>query len=225
LFLLQPHKSILLQALFGAIIYTILGLSTSIYIQKITDHVLVNSNTNLLNMLSVVMILILLLQIFIGVSKNLFMLKTGQKIDARLILGYYKHLLKLPQRFFDTMRVGEIISRVNDAVKIRVFINDVVISLIVNIFIVLFSFALMFIYSWKLALIMALIIPFYIIVYFITNKLNKKRERKLMEESADLESQFVESLNSVKTIKQCRYRRLCQYKNGKPLYSLVGFNL
>ena len=201
-FLLKSHKSVLFQSLFGAIIYTILGLSTAIYIQKITDNVFVGGNTNLLNMLSVAMIIILLLQIFIGVSKNLFMLRTGQKIDARLILGYYKHLLKLPQRFFDTMRVGEIISRVNDAVKIRVFINDVIISLIVNVFIVAFSFSLMFIFSWKLALIMILIIPFYVIVYFITNKLNKKRERKLMEDNADLESQFVESLNSVKTIKQ-----------------------
>lgn len=201
-YLLKPHKSILTQALFGALIYTILGLSTSIYIQKITDYVLIDQNTNLLNLLSVVMIIILLLQIFIGATKSVFVLKTGQKIDTQLILGYYKHLLKLPQRFFDTMRVGEIISRVNDAVKIRTFINDVAISLIVNLFIIIFSFALMFIYNWKLALIAALVIPFYAINYYIINKLNKKRERKLMEHSAELESQLVESLNSVKTIKQ-----------------------
>ncbi len=201
-YLLKPNKSILTQALFGAIIYTILGLSTSIYIQKITDYVLVDRNTNLLNLLSVGMIIILLLQIFIGAAKSVFVLKTGQKIDARLILGYYKHLLKLPQRFFDTMRVGEIISRVNDAVKIRAFINDVAINLIVNIFIIVFSFMLMFVYNWKLALIAAIVIPLYALTYWLTNKLNKKQERKLMENSAELESQLVESLNSVKTIKQ-----------------------
>jgi ATP-binding cassette, subfamily C, bacteriocin exporter len=148
------------------------------------------------------MIVLLIFQIFIGVSKTILMLRTGQKIDAQLILGYYKHLLKLPQRFFDTMRVGEIISRINDAVKIRAFINDTAVSLIVNVFIVAFSFGLMFIYSWKLALIMAIIMPLYVVVYAITNNLNKKRERKLMEQAAELESQLVESLNSVKTIKQ-----------------------
>lgn len=202
LFLLKPHKSILTQALIGAIVYTLLGLTTSIYIQKITDYVLVGGNKNLLNLLSVAMIALLLFQIFIGVSKTILMLRTGQKIDAQLILGYYKHLLKLPQRFFDTMRVGEIISRINDAVKIRVFINDTAVSLVVNVFIVSFSFGLMFVYSWKLALIMAVIMPLYVIIYAITNKLNKKRERKLMEQAAELESQLVESLNSVKTIKQ-----------------------
>ena len=148
------------------------------------------------------MLVIVLFQILTGIYQTLFMLKTGQKIDTRLILGYYKHLLRLPQRFFDTMRVGEIISRINDAVKIRAFINDVSITLIVNLFIVLFSFGLMFIYSWKLALIMLVVIPMYALVYLISNKLNKKQERKLMEHTADLESQLVESLNSVRTIKQ-----------------------
>ena len=200
--LVQPHKSILLQALIGALVYTILGLSTSIYIEKITDYVLIDGNRRLLNLLSVGMIIILIFQIFIGVMKSVLVLQTGQKIDKYLILGYYKHLLKLPQRFFDTMKVGEITSRINDAVKIRAFINDVSIDIFVNIFIVIFSFALMFSYYWKLALIVALIIPFYLAIYFITNKLNKKVERKLMEESADLGAHLVESLNSVRTIKQ-----------------------
>ena len=201
-FLLAPHRSIIAQSLTGAVVYTVLGLSTSVYIQKITDNVLPTGNMNLLNLLSITMLVIVMFQILTGIYQTLFMLKTGQKIDTRLILGYYKHLLRLPQRFFDTMRVGEIISRINDAVKIRAFINDVSISLIVNVFIVLFSFGLMFIYSWKLALIMLVVIPLYALVYLISNKLNKKQERKLMEHTADLESQLVESLNSVRTIKQ-----------------------
>lgn len=40
-FLFRPHKGVMLQAFFGAVVFTILGLSTSIYVQKIVDHVLV----------------------------------------------------------------------------------------------------------------------------------------------------------------------------------------
>ena len=199
--LVRPHKAMMAQALFGALVYTIVGLSTSIYVQKIIDYVLVDGNRNLLNLMSVVMVGLLLVQIFIGASKSIFTMRTGQLIDAQLILGYYKHLLKLPQQFFDTMRVGEIISRINDAVKIRAFINDVLINFAVNIFILILAFALMFTYYWKLALVILLIVPFYSLIYFITNKLNKKSERKLMENAAELESQLVESLNSVSTIK------------------------
>jgi ATP-binding cassette subfamily B protein len=94
--LVQPHKTILIQALFGAILFTVLGLAMSIYVQKITDYVLVEGNRNLLNLLSVSMIVIVLLQAYIGSKKSIFVMKTGQLIDAKLILGYYKHLLHLP---------------------------------------------------------------------------------------------------------------------------------
>jgi ABC-type bacteriocin transporter len=220
-FLLKPHKFVLLQAFIGAVIYTLLGFSTSIYIQKITDYVLVGGNTKLLNLLSVIMLVLLVLQIIIGVFKNIFLIKSGQQIDARLILGYYKHLLKLPQQFFDTMRVGEIISRINDAVKIRTFINDVSLSLTVNILILFFSFGIMFLYYWKLALIMLLVIPLYLIVYVIINKLNKKTERKIMESSAELESQLVESLNAVGTIKRFGLESFANIKTETKFISLL----
>lgn len=199
--LIYPHRSIMIQVLVGAFIYTVIGLSTSIYVQKIIDHVLIDGNRNLLNIMSIAMIILLVVQIFIGAAKSVFTLRTGQMIDAQLILGYYRHLLKLPQQFFDTMRVGEIISRINDAVKIRAFVNEVAINLAVNVFILVLAFAMMFTYYWKLALIILLILPFYGLIYFVTNRLNKKVERRLMENAAELESQLVESLNSVQTIK------------------------
>jgi len=200
--LIKPQTSTLIQVLTGALIYTILGLSTAVFVQKIVDFVLVDGNVNLLNLMSMMMIVILGFQLFIGTTKTIFTLKMGQIIDTQLILGYYKHLLTLPQKFFDTMRVGEVISRINDAVKIRIFLNEVSVNFLVNIFIVTFSFLMMFTYYWKLGLLMLTVIPLYLIVYFITNKLNKKVQRTLMEDSAELESQLVESLNAVRTIKQ-----------------------
>ncbi len=210
--LLAPHKSIMFQALFGAFIYSILGLSTAIYIGKITDYVLIDKNTNLLNLMGFIMILILILRTFIGSMKSILALKTGQRIDAALILGYYKHLLTLPQQFFDTMRVGEIISRVNDAVKIRNFINNVSLDLVVNVMILFFSVCLMFVYSWKLAVVTLLSAPLFFVIYWSFNKLNRKFQRKIMETGAELETQLVESLNSISTIKRFGIE---QYANVK----------
>lgn len=200
--LIRPHKLIMAQVLFGSVIYTLLGLSSAVYIQKIVDHVFINGNYNLLNLMSTIMIVLLLLQVFIGSQKSLYALRTGQRIDSSLILNYYKHLMTLPQKFFDTMRIGEIISRINDAVKIRTFINNTSIDLIVNVFIIIFSLSLMFLYSLKLALLFSGIFPLYFLVFFIVNKVNKKYQRRIMENNAGLESQLVESITSVSTIKR-----------------------
>ena len=200
--LLAPHKSVMFQAIFGALVYSILGLSTSVYIGNITDYVLVDKNINLLNLMGILMIVILLLRTFIGSMKSILALKTGQRIDAALILGYYKHLLTLPQQFFDTMRVGEIISRVNDAVKIRNFTNNVSLDLVVDVMILFFTSCLMFVYSWKLAAVTLLSAPLFFLVFWGFNRLNKKYQRRIMESAADLESQLVESINSISTIKR-----------------------
>lgn len=210
--LLKPHKSMLLQVLLGAVVYTILGLSTSIFLQKIVDNVLPEDNRNLLNLMGVVMVVIIILQVFINHARTLITLKTGQQIDARLILGYYKHLLKLPQQFFDSMRVGEIISRINDAVKIRSFINEVLVMFAVNVFILIFSFALMFTYYWKLALIMLTIVPLFALIYKLSDRLNRTTQRKLMEDAADLQTQLVESVNAIPTIKRFGLEGFANFK-------------
>jgi len=200
--LINPHRYMMLQAFIGAVVYTLIGLSASFYVQKIIDFVLTDRNFRLLNLMSAIMIVLLIFQFIIGYFKSFIALKTGQYIDSRLAMGYYRHVLRLPKSFFDTMRVGEIISRVNDAIKIRVFINDIALNILVSILIVFFSILLMFLYYWKLGLIIFIMTPIYMIIYWISNKVNKKWQRKMMENAASLETQMVESINAADTIKR-----------------------
>lgn len=220
--LVKPNSGVLIQALFGALLFSVLGLSTAIYVGKLVDHVLPGGNVNLLNLLGVAMLVIIILRVLLSLFQWLFVLKTGQKIDASLILGYYRHLLKLPQSFFDNMRTGEIISRIGDAMKIRAFINDVSINLIVSILILVVSFALMFTYYWKLAMVVLVVIPFYLIIYLIYDKLNRKVQRKVMERAADLEAQLVESLNSAGTIKKFGLEEFAAMKTETRFVNLLG---
>lgn len=199
--LLHPHRNVLLQAGVGAALYSIMGLATSIYIQKIIDFVLVDRNVGLLRMMSLFMVFILLARFVIGIFKNLFILKTGQSIDAGLVTQYFNHLLRLPQSFIDGMRTGELISRVTDAVKIRVFINDIFFKLLLSCMILVVTFVVIFLLSWKLAAILLGLIPAFGLLYLIINRINKKYLRRIMEDNADLESHFVESISQNRTIK------------------------
>jgi ABC-type bacteriocin/lantibiotic exporter with double-glycine peptidase domain len=200
--LVYPHAGVMIQAAVGAVVYTVLGLSTSVYLQKIVDHVLTAGNTRLLNLLGCLMIGVLLFQFLIGHVRNVFVLRTGQQIDAGLVLGYYRHLLRLPQRFFDTMQVGEILSRINDAVRIRLFVNDIALNLLLHSLVVIFSLSLMFIYYWKLALVTSLVIPLYTLIAYLGNLTHRRWQRRLMEEQAALEAELVDSLGIITTIRR-----------------------
>jgi ATP-binding cassette, subfamily C, bacteriocin exporter len=200
--LILPHKKMLFRALLGAFVYTAIGLSTSVYIQKIVDLVLPGANKNLMNVLTISMVALLCFQTLAGYFKSLIILKTGREIDSWLILGYYRHLLKLPQRFFDNMRVGEIISRVNDAVRIRLFINDISIGVVIHAFTMILCLSVMFLFYWKLALIMLVSIPIYALIYQTNDRINSKWQRKMMETGAAFESQLVESIQGIATIRR-----------------------
>jgi ATP-binding cassette, subfamily C, bacteriocin exporter len=200
--LIKPHRNLLMLALGGAGIYTVLGLSTSIYVQKIFDLGLQNKNMPLISLMSVTMIIVFIFRMLVGYLKSLLVLKSGQQIDNCLILGYYKHLLNLPQLFFDSMRVGEILSRVNDAVRIRIFINDVAVNVVLNLLSVALCLAVMFLYYWKMALAILCSIPVYLLIYEVSNRVNKKWQRKIMETSAVLESHLVETVQGITTIRR-----------------------
>ena len=45
------------------------------------------------------MVIIIIMSLFLSFFQSLFILKTGQKIDATLILGYYQHLLNYHRLF------------------------------------------------------------------------------------------------------------------------------
>ncbi len=220
--LIRPQSGYLVQAFFGAALYSILGLAVSLYVQKIIDHILPERNNNLLNLLSVIMILLLIFRIYVGIIKSLYLMKAGQFIDGSLILGYYRHLLKLSSRFFDTMRTGEMISRINDAVKIRFFISNTAIELIVSIFTIIVSIILTIFISIKISVIIIIAIPCFISIYILFNRANKYILRRVMEKSADLESQLVESLNGMKTIRYLGLEKMAFNKTESAFVQLLS---
>lgn len=222
--LVKPFRLNMIQALAGTVIYSILGLSTSIFVQKIIDIVLVNRNPNLLDLLGVVMIGLLAFRMLISWFKSVLLLKTGHQVDAGLIMGYYRHLLALPQRFFDTMRTGEILSRVTDAIKIRVFINHSLIELMVALLSICVSLAAMAFLSLQLCALIGASIPLFILLYGLIDRVNRKVLRRIMEESAELESQLFESVNAQKAIGAHGWQRASEARTGEKLAGMLKSN-
>lgn len=219
--LLTANRSLLLQGFIGALVYTLLGLSLSIYIQKLVDTILVDGDLGLLNLVSIMMIFLLCIQQYTGTFKTLLGLQVGQRMDATLISHYLRHLLKLPQFFFDTMRKGEVLSRINDAVMIRNFVSDTVMQIVVNLLILICSFLVMFLYSIKLALMMLLLLPIYGILYYLSNKINRYWQRKLMEKGATMETELVGTLQASTTIKRFGLEEVMIEKNESGLIALL----
>lgn len=197
-----PHSAALILAFGLAAIAGITGLTQSIYVKKIVDISWDGKNAGQVDPISAIAILLLAFHLSVSVARGLLILKTGRQINKKLIVGYYHHLLHLPQTFFDSMRVGEIISRINDAVRISAFISEVAVNLVLNTIMVVFAFAVMFVFYWKLTIILAVSVPIYAALFYFSDKMNRKWQRQILEKSAALDTQLIESLNASGTIKR-----------------------
>ena len=220
--LLKPHRSALVQALFGAVLGTFLALTGSFYIQKVVDSVIVESNAQLLNLLSISMLVVLAFSVVLNIGQNLLLTKSGQNIDLTLILSYYRHLFTLPQTFFDGMRVGEMVSRINDAVKIRAFLNQQSTNFIISAFTLVLAVFAMFIFSWKLALLSLAFLALYSILFRVAVLRNRLFSRRIMEQSADFDAQIVESLNMASTLRRFDRQWVAEMKTEGLLVRLLN---
>jgi ATP-binding cassette subfamily B protein len=208
--LFSGHRAAVAQLLTAAILMSAIGLAMSFYVQRIVDDVIPGANRPLLNLLGVAIIVLVAVRLVFSWFQFILSAKLSQRIDATLILGYYRHLLRLPQSFFDTMRIGEMTSRVSDAIAIRSFLSSVFVSAVLNPVVLICSLGTMFLFSWKLALVTLTQVPLQVCAYGWLNWINRRYQRRIKELTADLNSQVTETLNTVSTVKRFSLERAAE---------------
>ncbi len=199
--LLRPHRPLLLQAGLGALLATVLGLAMSLYVEKLLDSVLPEQDARMLLLLGLGMLGVIVARLGLAWLQGRISLRLAQRIDATLMLGYYRHLLKLPRAFHESMRVGELLSRVGDAARIRTFIHQTLISLLLNPLIVVASLTGLLLYDTRLGMLAGGMIGLQAALYPLVNRVNRRSQRLLMSRAAEWQSHLTESLQAQLTVR------------------------
>jgi len=199
--LISPHKKLLIEIFIASILYTLMGLGGAFYFKYLIDTILVDGLLKTLHIISTGMIILMLLKTFMNAFRQHLLLYLSQKIDISLILTYYQHVLELPMSFFDSRKVGEIISRLGDASKIRNAISGATITVMIDTLMVVIGGIVLYIQSSILFGIASIVIPFYVIAVWSFNRPFRQIHRKEMEQGAELQSYLVESISGAATIK------------------------
>jgi HlyB family type I secretion system ABC transporter len=199
--LLGSQQSILIEAFCCALLMTLLGLSTSYFVQHLVDSVLVRGETRLLHALGLGMLLIVAFRTLFGMLRQYLLAHVARRIDLTLIAGYTRHILALPIRFFEMRRVGEILSRVNDAAKVREAISGATLTLAVDGVLVTLSLIVLWLYDAPLAAVATLFVPLLLGSVLLHHAPVKRRSKDAMEDAARLSAHLVEDISGVETVK------------------------
>ncbi|MFM1536328.1 peptidase domain-containing ABC transporter [Helcococcus ovis] len=199
--LILPQKKLFITIIFTSLLLSIFGILSSIFSKILMDEVIPYKLKNTLFVFLFVFGLVSILQTMLSAFRKHILLFLSRKVDIPVLMGYYNHIIHLPYIFFSSRKTGDIITRFQDAMTIKDIFTSVSISLILDIGLSLISTIVLININLKLFLILFVMVLINIILIYIFKKPYKEINKKQMEAGAVLNSQLIESLQNVNTVK------------------------
>ncbi len=205
--LIAAQRRLLVEAYLCAVVMTLLGIGSSLFVQHLVDTALARGDADLLDAFGLGMLILLGFRILFGIGRQYLMAWLGRQAGLTLISTYARHVLRLPMRFFEARRVGEILSRVQDASRVRDAISGMTMSVVVDATMVAIAMAALWLADPGLALVASLFVPVLLVAVLIHHPAARRRSRDAMEQGARLSSHLIEDVSGVETIKDLGLER------------------
>lgn len=199
--LLLPQKKLFIYALLASFIVTVLGIVSSLFNNIIYDEILPYQQKDVLKMMLAVFMGISLTSILVSFVRQWILIHLSLKIDIPMMLGYFEHIYKLPMKFFASRKIGDITTRFADAFTIKDIFTNIALSLVMDISMALIAGIVLFQMNPKLFAIIVVMTLISIILVFIFKQPYKKINEEQMQQASILNSEIIEGLRAVETIK------------------------
>lgn len=222
----EDYRLISFSVLLGLGI-AILGMVMAIFSQKLIDDILPSKDfTKLITGIALVAFLLLVRVLFTSL-RDYFLICQTKDFNNRIVDSFYSSLLNLPKPFFDTRKIGELVARLNDTQRVQRVISQIVGNVVINALVTIVSLGFLFYYSWQTGLIAFISLPFYFILIYSFNKRIIKAQKEVMQGYAFSESNYINSIQGIATIKnnnrQTIFQKINQFIYGG--FQEKAFNL
>jgi ATP-binding cassette subfamily B protein len=196
-----PYRRILLEVFAASLLLNLFGLAMPVFTQNIIDKVIAHGNSSLLNVMALGMILVLIFRVLVSMLREYLIVHTGMRIDLRMLITFYKHLLALPLGYFKVRKIGDFISRFGENLKIRHFMTNVALTLVLDTLFIVVYLSLMFYYNVFLTVLALILIPLFVLAALVFTPLLKRLNIDSFAAGVESQSHLIESINAIDTVK------------------------
>jgi ABC-type multidrug transport system fused ATPase/permease subunit len=178
-----------------------------------------------LNEIALLLGLVLLIQSVFSYFRIVLFVNVTEKTLAFLRQDTYKHLIKLPLRFFDQRRVGELNSRISaDIILLQETLTTTLAEFIRQIIIIIGGIALLAITSMKLTLFMLAVLPGIMILARFFGKFIRKFSKEVQGQVAESNTIVEETLQGIQSVKSYtnEYFEIARYRKKTEEIAEVG---
>ncbi len=196
-----PYRAVLFEVFLASLLLNVLGLAMPIFTQNVVDNVLAHDNRPLLNVMLVGMLLVLVFRMATMLLRQYLVVHTSMQIDLRMLVFFYKHLLGLPLGYFKARKIGDFITRFGENRKIRNFLTNTALSVVLDGVLIVVYISLMFYYDPRMSGLILLFVPAFVAVTLAFTPILKRLNADSFSARAESQSHLIESIHAVDTIK------------------------
>ncbi|NVJ62395.1 MAG: peptidase domain-containing ABC transporter [Gammaproteobacteria bacterium] len=197
-------KRSLLQVLVLSLLMQVFIIVTPFYVQLAIDDVVVSQDVDLMLILAIGFLLIMLFQVCVTALRSLVILIMGTQMNFQIANNLFRHLLRLPQGWFEKRHIGDIVSRFGSLDSVKELLTTGTIEALVDGVMIIGTLVMMYIYSPTLAWLVVATALIYCLIRMILFKPFKNFNEENIVANAKEDSNFMETVRASQTIKLYR---------------------
>lgn len=199
--LLGPYRSLIFQIILVSLLIQAFSLVTPLFTQIILDKVVVQKSMPTLNVFAFGLLVFSIWKILMTTIRSYLLAYFSMRLDLTMVSGFIKHAISLPLKFYETRRVGDILTRIQENRKIQRFLIGQVMLAWLGFLTGFIYLGLMMYYNLRLTLMVMALIPPIVIMTLVATPFLRKISREIFKEAANQNSTLVETMNGIAAVK------------------------
>lgn len=198
---IYQNKLIFICVILFSLIFTILNILTSFNFQFVLERALAFDSKFNLFFIFLVMAILSLFKASVEYFRSNLLNYLNNKLDYKLIVNSFSHILSLPYLYYRNRTTGEILSRLNDLKELKEYISHIIVTIFVDLFLVLFALLFLFSINFSLACVILIFVLLYFFIVYVFNNIFLRKVRILKDEDISSNSYMIELINGADTVK------------------------
>jgi ATP-binding cassette subfamily B protein len=189
------------QSIFLGVAYTVLGLLTAVFVQLLIDRFIPERRASAVVATGIFLLGVQVLRAGVGYIRRRVLVELNRRVSTAVAVDSVGHLFKLPTRFFESRRTGDITARLNDSVRIQAAVLGIVGSTAVDVLVVVGSMTFLFVLTPELGWIALATVPLYVTMLGLVTRRIQSEQHEAMQSYAQVEASYIDSLTGIEAIR------------------------
>ena len=199
--LVKQDAPLLLIAAVMGIAIAALGLTMSIFSQRLIDEFLPRKQYNKLYTGIGLVFFLLMAKESVTLLRTHLLIRQSKEFNLRITKEFFSRLLYSPKSFFDTRKIGDLTARLHDTNRIQRVVSQIAGNTLLDAIVVVVTLVFVFSYSVFSGFITLAALPVFFLLIYRSNKKISEAQRSTMAGYAMAESNYISTLQGIEAIK------------------------